>query len=253
MNGERPPILKCRSLSKHFGAVKAVNNVNIEVREGALHAVIGPNGAGKTTLFNCITSEVSPTAGEVTFGGEKISGRQPYELPALGISRSFQRTSVFSNLTVAENVWVSAFPRQTGGRVELWRRADYDSRVVERVRETLEDIGLAQYADQPATALGHGDQRLLDFAIALAPKPRLLLLDEPTAGLSRADTHRLMPLIASLKGRYTVVMIEHKMDVIMQVSDRITVMNFGEVLSEGTPDEIRQDAKVREAYLGRRG
>lgn len=253
MSGERRTILTCRSLSRHFGAVKAVNNVNLDVQEGTLHAVIGPNGAGKTTLFNCITSEIAPTAGEVTFDGERISGRQPHELPALGISRSFQRTSVFPNLTVAENVWVSAFPQQTAGRIELWRRADYDSDVVARVRETLQDIGLAPYADQPATALGHGDQRLLDFAIALAPKPRLLLLDEPTAGLSRADTKRLMPLIASLKGKYTVIMIEHKMDVIMQMSDRITVMNFGEVLSEGTPDEIRRDTKVREAYLGRRG
>src|SRR5690606_37871058 len=144
------------------------------------HTVIGPNGAGKTTLFNCITSELPPTSGEVRFAGHVISGRRPHELPSLGVARSFQRTSIFSNLTVAQNVWVSAFRAFAGDRVELLRPADAHPEVAETIRQTLEEVGLARYADAPATALAHGDQRLLDFAIALAPKPSLLLLDEPT-------------------------------------------------------------------------
>jgi branched-chain amino acid transport system ATP-binding protein len=232
--------------------VKAVNGVSFVVDQGALHAIIGPNGAGKTTLFNCITGESAPTAGEVRFEGKRISRRKPYQLPEFGISRSFQRTSIFSNLTVAENVWVSAFRRHAGKRIEILRGADSHPEVHATIERTLEEVGLTRYATQPATALAHGDQRLLDFAIALAPKPRLLLLDEPTAGLSRADTQRVVQLIEGLKGRYTIVLIEHKMDVVMRISDRITVMYFGQVLAEGTPEEIRANAKVREAYLGRR-
>jgi len=244
--------LQCKGVSKHFQGVRAVSNVTFDVEKGALHTVIGPNGAGKTTLFNCITSEYEPTAGEVLFEGNRISGRRPHQLPAFGVSRSFQRTSIFPNLTVAENVWLSAFRQFAGSRVEVVRAADSHPEVSETIARTLDEVGLARYAAQPATALAHGDQRLLDFAIALAPKPRLLLLDEPTAGLSRTDTQRVMHLIEGLKGRYTIVLIEHKMDVVMRISDRITVMYFGEVLAEGTPDEVRANARVREAYLGRR-
>jgi branched-chain amino acid transport system ATP-binding protein len=245
-------ILSCIGLSRHFGAVKAVNNVTLHVEEGSLHSVIGPNGAGKTTLFNCITGEIAPTSGSVVFDGVAITGKRPYELPALGIARSFQRTSIFTNLSVAQNVWVSAFPKHVGRGVELFRHADAYPEVRAAIRRTLDEVGLTRYADAPAVELAHGDQRLLDFAIALAPKPKLLLLDEPTAGLSRHDTQSVMHLIESLKGRYTLVLIEHKMDVVMRVSDRITVMYFGEVLSEGTPERIRADPRVREAYLGKR-
>jgi branched-chain amino acid transport system ATP-binding protein len=244
--------LEVRDVSKHFEGVKAVNGVSFDVNQGALHTVIGPNGAGKTTLFNCITGEYAPTAGEVKFEGKRISGRKPHQLPAFGVSRSFQRTSIFSNLTVAENVWVSAFRQHAGRRIEILRGADTHPEVHATIEQTLGEVGLTRYADQPATALAHGDQRLLDFAIALAPKPRLLLLDEPTAGLSRADTQRVVQLIEGLKGRYTMVLIEHKTDVVMRISDRITVMYFGEVLAEGAPEEIRANATVREAYLGRR-
>jgi branched-chain amino acid transport system ATP-binding protein len=244
--------LEVKALSKHFDGVKAVNGVTFSVGSGALHALIGPNGAGKTTLFNCITGEMAPTRGEVVFEGSRISGRRPYELPAFGVSRSFQRTSIFPNLTVTENVWVSAFRRHLGTRVEVVRAADSHAEVRETIAETLDQVGLTRYANARATALAHGDQRLLDFAIALAAQPRLLLLDEPAAGLSRADTQRVVHLIAGLKPRYTILLIEHKMDVVMSISDRITVMYFGEVLAEGAPDEIRANSKVREAYLGRR-
>jgi branched-chain amino acid transport system ATP-binding protein len=244
--------LEVKAVSKHFDGVKAVEGVTFSVGSGALHGLIGPNGAGKTTLFNCITGETAPTKGEVVFEGTRISGRRPHELPAFGVSRSFQRTSIFPNLTVAQNVWVPAFRRHVGTRVEVMRPADAHADVRETVDETLDQVGLTRYANAPATALAHGDQRLLDFAIALAAQPRLLLLDEPAAGLSRADTQRVMRLIAGLKGRYTILLIEHKMDVVMRISDRITVMYFGKVLAEGAPDEIRANAKVREAYLGRR-
>ena len=245
-------LLSCRSVSKHFGAMKAVNGVSFDVLEGGLHTVIGPNGAGKTTLFNCITGELPLSAGDVVFDGKSIAGKRPHELPAYGIARSFQRTSIFGNLTVAQNVWVSTFRKLEGDRLELFRNADSHAEVDATIRATLEQVGLGRYADAPATELAHGDQRLLDFAIALAPQPRLLLLDEPMAGLSRADTHRIMQLIEGLKGRYTLLLIEHKMDVVMRISDRITVMYFGEVLAEGRPEEIRANPKVREAYLGRR-
>ena len=245
-------ILTCRDLSMHFGAVKAVNGVSFDVEEGALHTVIGPNGAGKTTLFNCMTGELVPSAGEVVFDGTRISGLPPHALPALGIARSFQRTSIFSNLTVAENVWVSAFRSVTGGRIELFHDADRHVEVRDAIAAALEQVGLARHSGTCARELGHGDQRLLDLAVALAPRPRLLLLDEPMAGLSRVETHRVMELIEALKRRYTLLLIEHKMDVVMRISDRITVMNFGEVLAEGGPDEIRGDERVRAAYLGRR-
>jgi branched-chain amino acid transport system ATP-binding protein len=244
--------LEVKAVSKHFDGIKAVNSVTFSVDSGALHCLIGPNGAGKTTLFNCITGETAPTRGEVVFEGIRISGRRPYELPAFGVSRSFQRTSIFPSLTVAQNVWVSAVRRHLGIRVEVMRAADSHVKVGETIAETLDQVGLTKYANAPATALGHGDQRLLDFAIALAAQPRLLLLDEPAAGLSRADTQRVMRLIEGLKGRYTILLIEHKMDVVMSISDRITVMYFGEVLAEGAPGEIRTNPKVREAYLGRR-
>lgn len=245
-------ILVVRDLAMHFGAVRAVDGVSLEVAEGTLQTVIGPNGAGKTTLFNCMTGELTPTSGEVMFDGARISGLPPHALPARGIARSFQRTSIFGNLSVAENVWISAFRRFAGGRVELLREADRHLEVQEAIAASLEQVGLAHLARTPARELGHGDQRLLDLAIALAPQPRLLLLDEPMAGLSRIETARVAELIEGLKGRHTLLLIEHKMDIVMRISDRITVMNFGSVLAEGAPDEIRTDERVRAAYLGRR-
>ncbi len=245
-------LLRCVSLSKHFGAMKAVNDVNLDIERGELHAVIGPNGAGKTTLFNCITAELTPTAGEVLFDGNTISGLQPYELPALGISRSFQRTSIFPELSVAENVWMSAFAKHGPQRIELFRSADSYREVREAVQRSLADVGLEAQQYMAASDLAHGDKRLLDFAIALAPRPQLLLLDEPMAGLSKHDTQRVKELIEKLKRHYTMVLIEHKMEVIMSISDRITVMYFGEIMGQGTPEEIKRNPKVREAYLGRR-
>ena len=246
-------LLEVRDLHKRFGAVAAVAGVNLSIETGQLHAIIGPNGAGKTTLFNCITGEVRPTGGHVLFDGSDITGSPPHRLPRLGISRSFQRTSIFPRLTVAQNVWVSAYGTHPHQRAAVLRDADAVPGLDARIREALREVGLDRHADKLADELSHGDQRLLDFAIALAARPRLLLLDEPTAGLSRGDTQMVIELIETLKGRYTLILIEHKMDMIMRVSDRISVMYFGKLLAEGTPEEIRGDSRVREAYLGRRG
>jgi branched-chain amino acid transport system ATP-binding protein len=251
-DGAVTALLQVRDLSKSFGAVTAVASVSLDVEEGSLHSIIGPNGAGKTTLFNCITGEVGAGAGRILYAGRDITGLPPHALPALGIARSFQRTSIFPTLTVAENVWVAAYARRPGGRFPFLVPADAVEGVGDAVGTALAEVGLADQAGRPADVLAHGDQRLLDFAIALAARPRLLLLDEPTAGLSRQDTQRVIRYIGTLKGRYTIVLIEHKMDVVMSLSDRISVMHFGRVLTEGTPAEIRGDPRVREAYLGRR-
>ena len=186
------------------------------------------------------------------FDGRDITGLPPHRLPALGIARSFQRTSIFPKLTVAQNVWVAAYGTHRREPAAVVKRADALPGIGERIGETLAEVGLEQHADKPADALSHGDQRLLDLAIALVSRPRLLLLDEPTAGLSRSDTQRIIVLIERLKGRYTLILIEHKMDVVMRVSDRISVMYFGKVLAEGAPAEIQRDPRVRQAYLGKR-
>jgi branched-chain amino acid transport system ATP-binding protein len=246
-----PPILSCRDVSKHFGALKAVDDVSFDVAMGSIHSIIGPNGAGKTTLFNCISSELTPTAGQIIFDGTVISGKQPSELPDLGIGRSFQKTSIFPQLTVGQNVWLPSFRKQAGKKFELFQDADARRDVTETAMTALSRSGLTEYAAMPAASLSHGDQRLLDLAIALAADPRLLLLDEPAAGLSRPDTNRIMHLIEGLKGRHTVLLIEHKMDVVMRISDRISVMHLGRLIAEGNPHEIRSNEKVRDAYLGR--
>jgi branched-chain amino acid transport system ATP-binding protein len=245
------PLLSCINVSKHFGALRAVGGVSFNVGAGSIHSVIGPNGAGKTTLFNCISGELSPDTGEIIFDGSRISGKRPYELPRYGIARSFQKTSIFPELTVAQNVWMSAFRKHAGKGFELFEHADSRADVAALVMTALRRSGLAEHATMAAAALSHGDRRLLDLAIALAPNPRLLLLDEPAAGLSRPDTQRIMHLIESLKGQHTVLLIEHKMDVVMRISDRITVMHLGKIIAEGSPDEIRSNERVRGAYLGR--
>jgi branched-chain amino acid transport system ATP-binding protein len=245
-------LLELTALRRRFGAVAAVDGVDLAVAPGELLSIIGPNGAGKTTLFNCITGELVPTDGQVRFDGSDITGWAPHRLPALGIARSFQRTSIFPSLSVAQNVWVAARGRAPRDPIAALRLADAAIGVREAVAEALAQVGLARHADKPADALSHGDQRLLDFAIALAARPRLLLLDEPTAGLSRGDTQMVIGLIERLKSRYTILLIEHKMDVVMRLSDRIAVMYFGRLLAEGAPEAIRADPRVREAYLGKR-
>ena len=243
-------LLSTESLTKSFGALTAVNAVTLEVEEGSLHSVIGPNGAGKTTFFNLLTGQHAPTSGRIIFDGRDIAGTPPHGIAHLGIARSFQRTSIFPTLSILDNVWLAAFARQASWRGLAWRRADRYPELTRRALEVLGEVGLGEKARQPAREISHGEQRQLELAIALAASPRLLLLDEPAAGLSPDETQKMVALVRKLKGRYTIILIEHKIDVVMTISDRISVMHFGSVIAEGTPVEIQRNAEVRRAYLG---
>ena len=243
-------LLETHSLSKSFGALIAVNAVNLRIEAGTLHSIIGPNGAGKTTLFNLLTGQFAPSAGRIVFDGRDITGTRAHRIAHLGLARSFQRTNVFPAFTLLDNVWVAAFACSSSWRGLLWKRTDRYAEVTARARAALADVGLAEKAQQPAREISHGEQRQLELAIALAAAPRVLLLDEPAAGLSPEETRRMVALVKSLKGRYTIVLIEHKMDIIMRVSDRISVMHFGALIAEGTPAEIQRNPEVRRAYLG---
>ncbi|HET7364149.1 MAG TPA: ABC transporter ATP-binding protein [Burkholderiales bacterium] len=243
-------LLETRGLSKSFGALTAVNAVDLCVEAGALHSIIGPNGAGKTTLFNLLTGQFAPSAGRILFDGRDITGTRAHRIAHLGLARSFQRTNVFPAFTLQDNVWVAAYACSASWRGLLWKRTDRYAGVTARARAALADVGLAEKAHHPAREISHGEQRQLELAIALAAAPRVLLLDEPAAGLSPEETRRMVSLVRALKGRYTIVLIEHKMDIIMSVSDRISVMHFGSLIAEGTPAEIQRNPEVRRAYLG---
>ncbi len=244
------PLVRTDRLTKSFGALVAVNAVTLAVDEGSLHSVIGPNGAGKTTFFNLLTGQLAPTSGRIVFDGRDIAGTPPHGIAHLGIARSFQRTSIFPTLSLLDNVWLAAFARQESWRGLAWRRTDGYPKLAERAMAMLEEVGLAGKHGEPARAISHGEQRQLELAIALAATPRLLLLDEPAAGLSPDETKKMVALVRKLKGRYTIILIEHKIDVVMSMSDRISVMHFGSVIAEGVPAEIQRNAEVRRAYLG---
>ena len=244
------PLVRTDRLTKSFGALVAVNAVTLAVDEGSLHSVIGPNGAGKTTFFNLLTGQLAPTSGRIVFDGRDIAGTPSHRIAHLGIARSFQRTSIFPTLSLLDNVWLAAFARQESWRGLAWRRTDGYPKLAERAMAVLEEVGLAGKHGEPARAISHGEQRQLELAIALAATPRLLLLDEPAAGLSPDETKKMVALVRKLKGRYTIILIEHKIDVVMSMSDRISVMHFGSVIAEGVPAEIQRNAEVRRAYLG---
>ena len=243
-------LLETRELSKSFGALTAVNAVNLRIESGTLHSIIGPNGAGKTTLFNLLTGQFAPSAGRILFDGRDITGTRTHRIAHLGLARSFQRTNVFPAFTLLDNVWVAAFACSRSWRGLLWRRTESYAGVSAQARQALNDVGLIAKQSELAREISHGEQRQLELAIALAAAPRVLLLDEPAAGLSPEETRRMVALVRALKGRYTIVLIEHKMDIIMSVSDRISVMHFGSLIAEGTPGEIQRNPEVRRAYLG---
>src|SRR5882724_4482265 len=241
------PLVRTERLTKLFGALTAVT---LNVEQGTLHSVIGPNGAGKTTLFNLLTGQHAPTSGRIVFDGRDIAGTPPHGIAHLGIARSFQRTSIFPTLSILDNVWLATFARQASWRGLAWRRADRYPELTRRALEVLGEVGLGEKASLPAREISHGEQRQLELAIALAAAPRLLLLDEPAAGLSPDETQKMVALVRKLKGRYTIILIEHKIDVVMTMSDRISVMHFGSVIAEGNPVEIQRNPEVRRAYLG---
>ncbi len=245
-------LLECHALSKNFDAVAAVVDVNLEVTEGSVHSIIGPNGAGKTTFFNLISGEVPPTAGRVYFKGRDITGLPSHRIPHVGIARCFQRTNIFPKLTVFENVWVAMFSLSNSGVLDFIKRVSDFGEIGDKTREIISELGLEEKLTERAETLSHGQQRALEVAIALAGAPTLILLDEPTQGLAPEATQQMTQLIQRLAGRYTILLIEHKMHVVMAISHWISVMHFGQIIAEGGPDEIRQNEAVQKAYLGGR-
>lgn len=241
------PILETRGLTCAFGGLIAVDHVDFIVPAGEVRAVIGPNGAGKTTFFNLITGVLPPTDGRIVFRGEDITGLPVHRISQKGIARTIQITSIFPTLTVTENVWLGVQSRQQ--LRPLARPANMHA-VHQRVNDIIALVGLQEASHAEAAELSHGDQRLLEIALALSTQPQLLLLDEPTAGLSAKETHDMVQVIKELSARHTVIIVEHDMDVVMELADTITVLHMGQTLAEGTPQAIRENAQVQEVYLG---
>jgi branched-chain amino acid transport system ATP-binding protein len=246
-------ILETESLTKRFGELTAVDGVDLAVERGEFRSVIGPNGAGKTTLFNCVTGALSPSAGTVRFDGEDVTGLPPHERVRRGLGRSFQITNLFGGLSVRENVRLAAqsvFDAGMPTREEMLRDKESFGEINERAADVLERVGLADRAGERAETLAHGDQRRLEIGVVLATDPELVLLDEPTAGMGTEETRTTIDLVEDDLADRTLVLIEHDIDVVMELSDRITVLARGQVLAEGDPAEIAADEDVREAYLG---
>lgn len=244
-------ILETMNLRREFGALVAVDDVSVAIEEGSLHSIIGPNGAGKTTFFNLVSGTLAPTSGRVFYQGDDITDLPAHRTIHRGIGRSFQITNIFPNLTVFENVRLAA-QAMGRGSYGLFRSHLRLTEPAARAAEVLEQVGLTGRAQAPARTLPHGDQRKLELGMILAPDPRVLMLDEPTAGMAAEQVPELMQLVQEIQsaGDKTVVLVEHNMNVVMSVSDRITVMHQGSLLAEGTPAEISADERVQTAYLG---
>ncbi|MDN5843855.1 MAG: ABC transporter ATP-binding protein [Alcaligenaceae bacterium] len=244
-------LLEVQQVSQHFGDLVAVNKVSLDIEEGELHAIIGPNGAGKTTFFNMISGFYRPTTGHIIFGGTDITAMPPHDRVAMGMARTFQVTEVFPELSVRENLRIAVEVTQ-GLRRKLFATRAQAARTAEQVDELLETGGLIENADRNVGELSHGDQRSTEIMMALALKPKLLLFDEPAAGMGNQETYDTAVLIRRLhrKQKLTIILVEHDMRVIFNLADRITVLTEGEVLDQGTPDEIAASEKVQVAYLG---
>src|SRR4030095_954588 len=240
--------LETERLTRSFGSLVAVNSVSLVIRRGELRSIIGPNGAGKTTFFRLVSGEMAPSSGRVKFRDADITGLPQHRVCRLGIAKSYQITNIFPHLSVLENVRVAV--QGYARSFNFWSRADQLTHVRDRAAASVRVVGLGGKLEMPAAHLSHGEKRHLEVGIALASNPSLLLLDEPTAGMSPEETDSTMGLIRELAAGRTVVLVEHKMKVVMRISDRITVIHQGQVLAEGTPEEIRANERVQQTYLG---
>ena len=242
-------ILETKEITKSFGALTAVNAVSLGIEAGSLHSIIGPNGAGKTTLFNLLTGFLAPTSGSILYRGDDITGKAPEQIALLGIARSFQITSLFDQLTGLEHLEL-ALASPTGLGMRFWRSEKKMGRFRARSMELIDQVGLARLAHQPAGSLAYGQKRALELALALALEPSLLLLDEPTAGMGLEDVDRTIALVKALAKGRTVVFVDHNMHVVGSLADEVTVLQQGQILAQGSYEQVRLDDKVITAYLG---
>jgi branched-chain amino acid transport system ATP-binding protein len=245
--GGAAPLLTTHGLTVRFGGLTALNEVSVSITAGEIRAVIGPNGAGKSTFFNCLTGVLHPTSGKIVLDGVDITGLRPDQVSHRGIARSYQITNVMPGATALENVRIAAQSRRHAWNLVRHHFAFAD--VIARARAVLASVGLADKEDELAANLSHGEQRNLEIGVALATEPKLLCLDEPTAGMSVAETHQTVELIRRIARDLTIVIVEHDMEVVMGLAHRITVLHYGEVLAEGTPADIQANARVQEVYL----
>ena len=246
-------ILEVKGVNKRFGGLQALGNVNLSVAENTVHAIIGPNGAGKSTLLNVLVGKLVPDSGSVMFDGQSVLGRKPHEINQMGISRVFQTPEIFTNLSVFENVMIPCFAKRDGAfHMEAFRNVSGERDIREQAEMILADVNMLDKRNMIASSLSRGDKRRLEMAMCLVQKPRLLLLDEPTAGMARADTNNTIDLLKEIKEKHNITMaiIEHDMHVVFSLAERITVLAQGTPLVEETPDKIKGHPKVREAYLG---
>src|SRR5438552_3557097 len=243
----QPPILRTEGLTVRFGGLAALSNVSLGVPAGEIRAIIGPNGAGKSTFFNCLTGVLRPTSGRIVFNGEDIAGLPPHAISRKAIARSYQITNILPGATVLENVRIASQSRHHNWAMLRHHRSYAD--VIARARAVLADVGLVDKEDEVASNLSHGEQRNLEIGIALATEPKLLCLDEPTAGMSVAETHATVDLVRRIARDLTILIVEHDMEVVMGLAHTITVLNYGEVLAEGTPAQIQANLRVQEVYL----
>ena len=241
-------MLEVRALTKRFGALRASDGIDFDVAEGETHAVIGPNGAGKTTFLSQLAGSLYPDGGRVRFAGEDITRLPAHQRARRGLARSFQITSVFLGFTALRNVALAV--QAHDGRLGFWRDAREDAALNDRAAQILQDVGLGERPDVPAVRLSHGEHRQLEVAMALATEPRLLLLDEPMAGMGTEESQRMIGLLSRLKQTRTIVLVEHDMDAVFRLADRISVLVYGRVIATDVPDKIKANPEVRRAYLG---
>ena len=246
-------ILEVKGVGKRFGGLQALGNVNLSVEENTVHAIIGPNGAGKSTLLNCLVGKLIPDTGSVTFEGQSVLGRKPHEINQMGISRVFQTPEIFTDLNVMENILIPCFAKRDGAfRLHAFEGIPNERELIEKAEQILIDVKMIDKREMHAGSMSRGDKRRLEMAMCLVQEPRLLLLDEPTAGMARADTNNTIDLLKEIKEKRDITMciIEHDMHVVFSLSERITVLAQGTPLVEDTPENIRGNPKVKEAYLG---